>query len=146
MTRKPIDQLLAEARGRLARLEPADARAAQDAGALLIDTRSSDDRKRDGVIPGALHIPRTVLEWRLDPETEPEYRSPHVDGLDRQLVVVCSHGYSSSLAAATLQELGFSRATDVVGGFVAWKEQGLPVTRAPADDPDALPGMSPPDS
>jgi rhodanese-related sulfurtransferase len=146
MTRKTIDQLLAEARARLERLEPPDALAAQETGALLIDTRSGDERSRDGVIPGALHIPRTVLEWRLDPETERAHRSPYVDGLDRQLVVVCSHGYSSSLAAATLQELGFSRATDVVGGFVAWKEQGLPVTPAPADDPEALPGMSPPDS
>jgi rhodanese-related sulfurtransferase len=146
VTRKTIDQLLAEARGRLERLEPAEALAAQEAGAILIDTRSSDERRREGVIPGALHIPRTVLEWRLDPEADPAYRSPHVDSLDLQLVVVCAHGYSSSLAAATLQELGFSRATDVAGGFTAWKEQGLPVIPAPAEASDALPGTSPPDA
>jgi rhodanese-related sulfurtransferase len=146
MTRWTIDQLLAEARSRLERLEPGEALAAQQSGALLIDTRSSDERAREGVIPGALHIPRTVLEWRLDPDNDPSHRSPFVDGLDRQLVVVCAHGYSSSLAAATLQDLGFARATDVAGGFVAWKEQGLPVIPAPPDDPQALPGMSPPDS
>jgi rhodanese-related sulfurtransferase len=144
--RKTIDQLLAEARSRLERLEPEEALAAQRGGALLIDTRSSDERAREGVIPGALHIPRTVLEWRLDPENDPSHRSPYVQGLDQQLVVVCAHGYSSSLAAATLQELGFTRATDVAGGFVAWKEQGLPVIPAPAHDPEALPGTSPPDS
>jgi rhodanese-related sulfurtransferase len=112
----------------------------------LIDTRSSEERAREGVIPGALHIPRTVLEWRLDPDNDPAHRSPYVSGLDQQLVVVCAHGYSSSLAAATLQDLGFARATDVAGGFVAWKEQGLPVIPAPLDDPQALPGTSPPDS
>ncbi|HJR95702.1 MAG TPA: rhodanese-like domain-containing protein [Gaiellaceae bacterium] len=146
MTRTTIDQLLREARDRLDRLEPAEARAAQEAGALLIDTRSHDERRRDGVIPGALHVPRTVLEWRLDPETDPAHRNPHVPGLDAHVVVVCTHGYSSSLAAATLQTLGFSRATDLVGGFEAWKEQGLPVAPAPATDPDVLPGTSPPDA
>jgi rhodanese-related sulfurtransferase len=146
MTRKTIDELLQEARSRLDRLEPDAAFAAQKAGALLIDTRSSDERAREGVIPGALHIPRSVLEWRLDPDNEPARRSPYVQGLDQQLVVVCAHGYSSSLAAATLQELGFARATDLAGGFVAWKERGLPVIPAPAEDPQALPGTSPPDS
>jgi rhodanese-related sulfurtransferase len=144
--RRTIDQLLAEARSRLERLGPAEALAAQEAGALLIDTRSSDERARDGVIPGALHIPRSVLEWRVDPDNDPAYRNPHVAGLEQRLVVVCAHGYSSSLAAATLQDLGFSRATDVAGGFMAWKQQGLPVIPAPADDPHALPGTSPPDS
>ena len=146
MTRLTIDQLLAEARSRLERLEPAEALAAHEAGALLIDTRSTEDRMREGVIPGALHIPRTVLEWRLDPESAPELRNPYVTGLDQHLVVVCAHGYSSSLAAATLQALGFSRATDVVGGFTAWKEQGLPVHAAPARDPGGLPGIGPPDA
>ena len=146
MTRRTIDELLAEARSRLERLEPADALAAQKAGALLIDTRSADERRRDGVIPGSLHIPRTVLEWRLDPETAPELRNPHVTSLDQQLVIVCAHGYSSSLAAATLQELGFARATDLAGGFAAWSERGLPVQPAPADDPNGLPGMGGPDS
>ena len=145
MTRTTIDQLLREARSRLDRLEPAAALAAQREGAVLIDTRSGDERRRDGVIPGALHIPRSVLEWRLDVDNDPAHRNQHVQGLDQQIVVVCAHGYSSSLAAATLMDLGFARATDIVGGFVAWKEQGLPVTPAPAADPDALPGTGPPD-
>ena len=146
MARTTIDQLLREARDRLDRLEPAEAFAAQKAGALLIDTRSPDERQRHGVIPGALHIPLSVLEWRLDPDNDPAHRSPHAPGLDAHVVVVCAHGYSSSLAAATLQTLGFSRATDLVGGFEAWKEQGLPVAPAPATDPDVLPGTSPPDA
>ena len=145
MTRTTIDQLLREARDRLDRLEPAEAFAAQASGALLIDTRSPDERRRDGVIPGALHVPRTVLEWRLDPETDAAHRNPHVPGLDAHVVVVCAHGYSSSLAAATLQTLGFYRATDLVGGFEAWKKQGLPVTSAPASDPSGVPGTGPPD-
>jgi rhodanese-related sulfurtransferase len=144
--RKTIEQLLADARSRLARLEPTEALAAQQAGALLVDTRSSDERAREGVIPGALHIPLSVLQWRLDPDNDPTLRNAHVEGLDEQLVLVCAHGYSSSLAAATLQDLGFARATDVVGGFAAWKEQGLPVVPAPAVDAHALPGTSPPDA
>jgi rhodanese-related sulfurtransferase len=146
MTRTTIDQLLREARDRLDRLEPAEAFAAQEAGAVLIDTRSTDDRVTDGVIPGALHIPRTVLEWRLDPDTTSAFRNPHVAGVDQHLIVVCSHGYSSSLAAATLQQLGFSRATDLVGGFAAWKEQGLPVHPAAAGTPGGLPGVGAPDA
>jgi rhodanese-related sulfurtransferase len=146
VTRKTIDQLLAEARSRLERLEPADALAAQEHGALLVDTRSSDERARTGVIPGSLHIPLSVLHWRLDPTTDDAHRSPHAPGLDEPFVLVCAHGYSSSLAAATLQELGFSRATDLVGGFAAWQEAGLPVNAAPAADPDIRPGMGGPDS
>ena len=146
MTRRTIDELLLGARSRLDRLEPGDALAAQRAGALLIDTRSEDERRREGVIPGALHVPRSVLEWRVDPGTRPEYRSPHVHGLDQRLVVVCAHGYSSSLAAATLQDLGFTYATDVVGGFEAWKEGGLPVRPAPEVDAGTVPGMGPPDA
>ena len=145
MTRTTIDQLLREARERLDRLEPPEALAAQQAGALLIDTRSTDERRRAGVIPGAIHIPRTVLEWRLDPETEPAYRNPHAPGLDAHVVLVCAHGYSSSLAAATLQVLGFRRATDLIGGFTAWKEQGLQVAPAADADGDLLPGMGSPD-
>ena len=145
MGRKTIDDLLREARNRLERLEPEDALAAQREGALLIDTRSHDERARHGVIPGSLHIPRLVLEWRLDPDSNPAYKSPYVDGLDEWLVLLCAHGYSTSLAASTLQELGFARATDLVGGFTAWKERGLPVSPAPDVDESAVPGMSPPD-
>ncbi|HUG65171.1 MAG TPA: rhodanese-like domain-containing protein [Gaiellaceae bacterium] len=144
MTRTTIHDLLHDARKRLSRLEPAEALEAQRAGALLIDIRSSDDRNHDGCIPGSLHIPRTVLEWRLDPDAHPAYRNPHISGLDQRLVLVCSHGFSSSLAAATLQELGFIGATDMVGGFVAWRDAGLPVRPASHEDTNAVPGMGDP--
>jgi len=144
--RKTLADLLAEARDGLERLEPEAAHAAQAEGAVLVDTRSNDERARDGVIPGALHIPRSVLEWRLDPDADPAFHNPHVVGLDQWLVLVCAHGESTSLAAATLQELGFSRATDVVGGFSAWNAAGLPVRAAPAVDADVRPGMGGPDS
>jgi rhodanese-related sulfurtransferase len=143
--RTTLDDLLREARSGLDRLEPEQAFAAQRDGALLIDTRSSDERRREGVIPGSLHIPRSVLEWRLDPDADPTFHNPHVNGLDQLLILVCAHGYSTSLAAATLQELGFTRATDVVGGFVSWRERGLPVHAAPANDDNAVPGMGGPD-
>jgi rhodanese-related sulfurtransferase len=145
MARKTIDDLLAEARDRLARLEPEEALDAQRSGAILVDTRSHDERRRDGIIPGSLHIPRSVLEWRLDPDADPAYRNTHVGGLDAWLVLVCAHGYSTSLAAATLQDLGFSRATDLAGGFEAWRERGLPTRDAPEPDPELPPGMGPPD-
>jgi rhodanese-related sulfurtransferase len=92
-------------------------------------------------LPGALHIPRSVLEWRLDPDADPAFHNPCVVGLDQHLILVCAHGESTSLAAATLQELGFSRATDIVGGFTAWHAAGLPVHAAPAVDTDTRPGM-----
>ena len=145
MGRKTIDDLLREARSRLVRLEPEEAFAAQRDGALLIDTRSHDERASRGVIPGSIHIPRSVLEWRLDPDSDPAYRNAHIGGLDEWLVLVCAHGYSTSLAAATLQDLGFARATDMVGGFSAWKERALPVSSAPDVEGDAVPGMGGPD-
>ncbi len=143
--RTTIHDLLREARSRFVRLDPVEALEAQRAGALVIDTRSSDDRHSSGCIPGSVHIPRTVLEWRLDPDAQPAYRSPHVTGLEQQLVLICSHGLSSSLAAATLQELGFRRATDVVGGFLAWRDAGLPVRSARPADPTAVPGLGDPE-
>lgn len=146
MTRKTIDDLLAEARARLDRLEPEEALEAQRHGALIVDTRSVDERRRTGIIPGSLHVPLSVLPWRLDPVTDPAFRSPHVPGLDAQVVLVCAHGYSTSLAAAMLQDLGFAHATDLVGGFTAWQEQGLPVIEAPLPDPRATPGRGGPDS
>ena len=145
-SRKTLDGLLAEARSRLHRLAPRDALDAQQQGALLVDTRSNDERSRDGVIPGAVHIPRSVLEWRVDPDADPAFHNGHIVGLDQQLILVCAHGESTSLAAATLQELGFARATDLAGGFAAWKEEGLPVHAAPEVDADARPGMGGPDS
>ena len=144
-TRRTLDDLLRDARRRLERLSPERAVAAQRAGALLIDTRSHHERIRYGVIPGSLHIPLSVLEWRLDPDAELAYHNAHIDGLDQQLVLICAHGYSSSLAAARLHDLGFSRATDLDGGFTAWKQLGLPVRPAPEIDEDLAPGMGSPD-
>ena len=143
--RRTLDDLLAEAEARIERLGPHDAMRAVEEGAVLIDIRSQDDRVRDGVVPGALHVPRTVLEWRLDPDGA--WRNPHLDGLDRRIVLLCDHGCSSVLAAATLVDLGYTQAGDVVGGFLAWREAGLPVAgarpeRRAAGEPA---GMGPPD-
>lgn len=143
--RRTLDDLLRDARSRLERLSPEEALAAQRAGALLIDTRSHYERARYGVIPGSLHIPLSVLDWRLDPDADPEYHNSHIVGLEQQLVLVCGHGCSTSLAAARLQELGFSRATDLIGGFTAWKERELPVHPAPEIDDELVPGMGSPD-
>ena len=142
---RSLDDLLAEAEARIERVSPHEAARAVEAGALLIDIRSRDDRVRDGVVPGALHIPRTVLEWRLAPDGA--WRSPHAGGLDRRIVLLCDHGCSSVLAAATLVDLGYERAGDVVGGFRAWRDAGLPVAPSPSDGraPGELAGMGPPD-
>ena len=114
-----IDDLLAAARARIApRLDPDDLDAALERGALVVDTRPVDQRERDGELPGALVVDRNVLEWRLDP-TSP-HRLPEAGDPGREIVVVCNQGYSSSLAAATLRDLGLVRATDLVGGFEAW--------------------------
>jgi rhodanese-related sulfurtransferase len=124
-----IDDLLAEARRGLARLDPAAAYRAVQAGALLVDTRPVEQRRRDGEIPGAVVVDRNVLEWRLDP-TSP-HRIAEVTGPGQQVIVLCNQGYSSSLAAAVLQRLGLAGATDVAGGFEAWRAAGLPVTPPP---------------
>jgi rhodanese-related sulfurtransferase len=121
---RSIDALLEEARSDLARLSPEETRRAQQAGALIVDVRPEANRRQEGLIPGAVVIERTVLEWRLDPACEA--RLPSAD-YDLQVIVVCNEGYSSSLAAATLQQLGLHRATDMIGGFRAWKAAGLPV-------------------
>lgn len=120
------DELLARARARLDRLEPRDAAAAVERGALLVDTRPAHQRERFGEIPGAVVIERNVLEWRFDPTGA--HRAPEAGDADQHVIVVCQEGYSSSLAAASLQELGLRNATDLVGGFEAWAAAGLPVT------------------
>ena len=127
--RQTLDQLVAAAHARIERFEPVEAFVATKRGALLIDIRSDVDRERDGIVPGSLHIPRTVLEWRLDPDSS--WRNPHVGRLDRQILLLCDHGCSSALAAATLVDLGFEHAGDVIGGFAAWREAGLPTAPAP---------------
>jgi rhodanese-related sulfurtransferase len=143
--RRTLEELLDEASGRIERLHPAEAFAAAERGAVLIDIRSDAARERDGIVPGSLHIPRTVLEWRLDPESD--WRNPHVGALDGQVVLICDHGCSSVLAAATAVQLGFTRAGDVVGGFAAWLEAGLPTVPAPPPRADGEPpGLSAPDS
>jgi rhodanese-related sulfurtransferase len=119
-----VDEILERARAGLDRLGPPEAAAAQEAGALLVDIRPQAQRAREGALPGALVIERNVLEWRLDPASP--WHVPEIDGCERQVVVVCSEGYSSSLAAASLRDLGLGRATDLAGGFQAWKEDGLP--------------------
>ena len=124
--RVTINDLVSGARARLRRVHPADALDAVRQGAALIDIRSELQRRADGVIPGALFHPRNVLEWRVDPASG--HSDPVLGGdLDRWLVLVCDEGYQSSLAAATLQDLGFTRATDLIGGFQAWRAAGLPV-------------------
>lgn len=122
---RSIDDLLAAARGRLRRVEPAEAAAASTSGALLVDIRPSEQRAEEGAIPGALIIERNHLEWRLDPASDA--RIPEATGYDVEVIVVCSEGYASSLAAASLQDLGLHRATDLDGGFRAWRAVGLPV-------------------
>jgi rhodanese-related sulfurtransferase len=113
-----IDRLLGRARLRLNRVA-ADALAAEvAAGAVVVDIRPVEQRERDGDLPGAIVVDRNVLEWRLDP-TSP-YRLEGMDDPDARVIVVCNEGYGSSLAAATLQELGLHRATDLVGGYQAW--------------------------
>jgi rhodanese-related sulfurtransferase len=120
-----IDELLEQAREKLARVDPGAARAAMDGGAVLIDIRAESQRERDGVVPGAVFIARNVLEWRCDPDGA--NRDERVADPARRLIVMCDAGYQSSLAAATLQELGHTDATDLDGGFQAWRAAGLPV-------------------
>ena len=126
---KTIDQILAEARARLDRLDPAGARRAQADGAVLVDIRPVAQRLASGQIPGALVVERNVLEWRFDPASDA--RLPVADRYDLPVVVYCEEGYTSSLAAASLQELGLFRATDLVGGIAAWRAAGLPVAGVP---------------
>lgn len=120
-----VDALLAEARAGLQRVGPHDAARLHEEGALLVDTRPVAQRAADGEIPGALLVERNVLEWRLDP-TSP-WRLAEADDADRVVIVVCNEGYASSLAAASLQRLGLQSATDLDGGFVAWRDAGLPI-------------------
>jgi len=124
MTRS-IDDVLSDARARLQRVTPEDAaKAVDERGALLVDTRPEWQRREEGEIPGALLIERNHIEWRLDPASDA--RIPEAVDHDVEVIVVCSEGYASSLAAASLQDLGLHRATDLIGGFRAWREAGLP--------------------
>jgi rhodanese-related sulfurtransferase len=124
---RTIDQLLAEARARLDRLTPLQASRAASEGALLVDIRPAAQRAAEGEIPGAAIVERNVLEWRFDPASDASLPQA---SYDLQVVVVCSEGYTSSLAAAALQDLGIRGATDLDGGFRAWQAAGLPVVSA----------------
>jgi rhodanese-related sulfurtransferase len=126
-----VDALLERSRIGMERLDPYETRAAQAAGALVIDTRTDRQRAVQGDLPGAIVIDRTVLEWRLDPASAS--RIPEATGYDRLIVVVCRQGFSSSLAAASLRAVGLHRATDLAGGVEAWLAAGLPTTTGPAD-------------
>lgn len=125
MSGTTVDELLSQAREGLDRVDPAAAAEAADQGAVLIDIRAESQIARDGAIPGALVIDRNVMEWRLDPASD--HRHPEAPDLGEHVIVVCDAGYASSFAAATLQQLGFRRATDLDGGFQAWRAAGLPV-------------------
>ncbi len=124
-----INEMLAAAQARLDRVDPAGLAMAVADGAVVIDTRCGDLRRRTGTIPGAVHIPLSVLYWRLDPASGHE--DPTVAGRDRRIVLFCADGYSSSLAAVTLQDLGFVGATDLAGGFNGWLTAGMPVEAVP---------------
>jgi rhodanese-related sulfurtransferase len=131
---RSIDELLGEARARLRRLGPREATEAMRAGALLVDIRTQAQRAEQGLVPGAMHIERNVLEWRFDPRSPA--RLPQA-GYNLRVIVMCVEGYMSSLAAASLQDLGVAGATDLAGGFRAWQRAGLPVVTGAAGAPRA---------
>jgi rhodanese-related sulfurtransferase len=124
-----VEQLLAAARATLQRLSPEDARAAMRDGAQLVDIRSDNQRRADGLIPGAHVVARNALEWRLDPACP--YRDPELTRYEGLLVLICDEGFQSSLAAATVQRFGPRPVTDVVGGYRAWRAAGLPIRKGP---------------
>jgi len=126
---RTIDELLADARSRIDRVSPTDAATRIARGAVLVDIRPAAQRAFEGEVPGCLLVERNVLEWRFDPASDA--RLPEATGYDVEIIVLCSEGYTSSLAADALRSLGLHRATDVAGGFQAWVAAGLP-TRSSA--------------
>ena len=127
--RMTVNDLLASSRSRIERLEPHAAFAALATGAIVIDTRCTEQRRTTGCIPGSVHVPLSILYWRLDPDSGSKDAS--LADPERQVILVCAHGYSSSIAAATLRDMGFARASDLEGGFEAWQASGLPIEVAP---------------
>ena len=125
---RSIDELLADARSRLRRVGPLEAAARVADGAVLVDIRPAAQRAAEGEVPGALVLERNVIEWRFDPASDA--RLPQATGYDLDVIVLCSEGYTSSLAADALRALGLHRATDVVGGFQGWRAVGLPTVPA----------------
>ena len=127
------DELVAQARRRISRIGPAELEPIAAAGGLIVDIRPVAQRAEEGELPGALIIERNVLEWRLDPSGD--HRVPQVEGYEQPVVVVCSEGYASSLAADTVRALGYTRAADLVGGYqawLAWVAAGRPEVKSPA--------------
>jgi rhodanese-related sulfurtransferase len=125
MTRPTIDDLLAAARARLERLTAVEALEATRHGAVIIDIRPQEQRRRTGVVPGALYFPRNHLEWRIDPTSE--WAHPAVSDPETRIVLMCNEGYATSLAAVTLHDMGFAQATDMIDGFDGWRAAGLPI-------------------
>ena len=135
LTTDPItaDELLAQARAKLRRLTPRETHARLADGLRLVDIRSDAQREADGLIPGAVYVPRNVLEWRLDPACP--HRDPELGRADARVALICDEGFQSSLAAATVARFGLAEVTDVVGGFRAWRAAGLPVARMGNQEP-----------
>ena len=127
---RSIDELLSAARARITRIGPHEAAARIAAGAVLVDIRPAAQRAAEGEVPGALAVERNVLEWRFDPASEA--RLDVATGFDVDVIVLCSEGYTSSLAADALRSLGLHRATDVIGGFHAWVAAGFPTVGGPS--------------
>jgi rhodanese-related sulfurtransferase len=123
--RRSIDDVLADARRVISRLSPNEAAVAQAAGSVIVDTREYRYRRTEGDIPGAVHVPLSVLPWRLDPEGS--MRSAAIQGVEQRVILICNDGFSSSLAGEWLVRIGFRDVSDVVGGFRAWSAAGLPV-------------------
>jgi rhodanese-related sulfurtransferase len=138
---RSIDEILAAARSRLTRLTPEQAFAELSSGAVLIDIRPAWMRAADGEVPGSVVIERNHLEWRLDPESDA--RLDLATGYHVRPIVICQEGYTSSLAAAALQDLGLARATDVDGGYAAWQAAGLPTARPEEKSVVIAPGAGP---
>jgi rhodanese-related sulfurtransferase len=128
-----IDDLLETARARIGRLTPEESQAAMERGAVILDTRTYEQRRADGVIPGATVMSRNVVEWRVDPTSG--WEDPEVVARTGPVIVMCDEGFASSLAAATLVDLGVDDAVDMIGGFQAWKAAGLPTAPAPPPGP-----------
>lgn len=120
-----VDDLLGGARARIDRVAPQQVLGAIEEGAVVVDLRCPDERLRTGMIPGSIPIARSVLEWRADPASP--WRDDRIARPDLRVLLLCEQGYSSSLAASTLRELGFHRSGDVIGGMEAWLAHGLPV-------------------
>jgi rhodanese-related sulfurtransferase len=137
---RSIDEILAAARARLTRVTAREAFEELADGATLIDIRPAAQRAAAGEVPGSLVVERNHLEWRFDPASDA--RLPWVSGYDHRLIVICAEGYTSSLAAAALHDLGLARATDVIGGYGAWVAEGLPKARAAEHTVALAPGAA----